>query len=405
MRDVLSKKILLVSYGGGHVDMLLPIYKLLEKQGFNNISFLALTAAQMVLKKNGIPYLGYKDFIKPEEKQALYWGRRLLETIPDRSIVDEEESIAYLGLSYMDLENRLGVKEAAKFFAEKDRHAFLQLGPSRRILDTLKPNLLVTTSSPKTEKAMLLNAKELKIPSICLIDLYDPNTVKDRAHMAGYGDIICVESEFTKQKLIESGRPSKEIKVVGSPHYDKFFTKRSKEEIEAYKKEKNIKGNKNILWVRMGGSQATSYCKEVEQELIRIAKKNQDFNIIFKPHPNDTVSYENLPSNIKVSDRDEDVQTVTQSCSIVIIVNSTLGLQAAIMGKKVLQFLDSPFYHTTPYADTGLTHGIENLSCLEREIKRQFFETKEAHIKIPKNSTEKIVKICEEMLKIRCNVQ
>ena len=57
------KTVLFVTYGGGHVNMILPVYQFLSKDPEYNLIIFALTTAGAKLREHGIPYLSYKDFI------------------------------------------------------------------------------------------------------------------------------------------------------------------------------------------------------------------------------------------------------------------------------------------------------------------------------------------------------
>ena len=62
-----NKKIVFVTYGGGHVNMLVPVIKELQKQDNLELIVLGLTTAGSVLKNNNIPYIGFKDLLKDND--------------------------------------------------------------------------------------------------------------------------------------------------------------------------------------------------------------------------------------------------------------------------------------------------------------------------------------------------
>ena len=63
-----KKKILFVSYGGGHINIILPIYKKCKKNGFH-ADLIALTGAKLVTESQNIKSLGFKDFVEEKEKE------------------------------------------------------------------------------------------------------------------------------------------------------------------------------------------------------------------------------------------------------------------------------------------------------------------------------------------------
>lgn len=68
------KTILFVTYGGGHVNMLIPVIRsLIEKFGFNCL-VMGLTTAAMQLSRHGIPSLGFASLLRGDDDKALSTG-------------------------------------------------------------------------------------------------------------------------------------------------------------------------------------------------------------------------------------------------------------------------------------------------------------------------------------------
>ena len=74
------KKILIVTYGGGHARMLKPVIIELLKQGSSNLQVLALNTAETELAGLGVELLGYRNFFSGSDKVAKY-GRELASTL------------------------------------------------------------------------------------------------------------------------------------------------------------------------------------------------------------------------------------------------------------------------------------------------------------------------------------
>ena len=392
-----DKKILFVSYGAAHVNALIPLYKKLKEEGFHNLVYLGLTIAQQKLKKEAIPYLGYKDFLDGNKK-AIEAGKKLISTLENAGVVEEEESIAYMGLSYTELEGKVGVEKAKEVFQEKGRHAFFQLNTAQKILKKIKPDLVISTHSPKTEKAILTNTKKMNIKSLCLANLCTPNEIEDRLKLPSYGTKICVSNEYYHRELLKKGRPENEVIITGCPSFDPLFTPLSTDKVAEYKKEKGIHQEKVILWIRIGGDQNTKYCEEVEKELEKIALNNPKWHIIFRPHPNNKVSYGKLPENISISEKEENLQAIIQSSDAILVFNSTVAVEGAIVGKRIIQFLNNPFYATAPYMDMGFATGVKEMKDLEGIIEKEINNTTKPTMNIPSGATKAIVNLCRELL-------
>ena len=147
-------KVLFVTYGGGHAQMVLPVVQWLSQHAALKIQVLALTTAAPVFVNAGIDVLGFRDFVRPEDAAALVWGERLLEGNTSMQVA-HDESVAYLGLSYVDLEQRLGVAAAADVYAQFGRQSLRPLGVLQRIIRQLVPDVVVTTNSPRAERAAI----------------------------------------------------------------------------------------------------------------------------------------------------------------------------------------------------------------------------------------------------------
>ena len=271
-------KILFISYGGGHVNMLKPAYDLLSKNKSYDLHYLALTTAQNILKKQKIPFFGFKDIIN-NNLEVLKNGQELLKTLKF-DVVDKEESVAYLGLSFWDLVQKHGAEEAQSLYARKGRGAFLPTLVMEEFLKTFKPGLLITTNSPRAEKAALLSAKRLGIPSICISDHYTASEIEDRLKISGYGSKICVSLPIAKKKLIEAGRPAEEIVVTGNPAFDHYgdITKVPHE-------------IKTILWARTPKEKDQEGSDKTESILLALCEKN-NWKLVIRLHPNEDKSYE-----------------------------------------------------------------------------------------------------------------
>ena len=120
---LVPKRVLFVTYGGGHAQMVLPVVSWLQRSKALDIKVLALTTAAPIFKGAGIPCLGFRDFLDFGDAAALAWGERLLEG-NNSEVTADDESIAYLGLSYVDLQDRLGVAGAEAAYSRHGRQAF-----------------------------------------------------------------------------------------------------------------------------------------------------------------------------------------------------------------------------------------------------------------------------------------
>ena len=284
--DNKMKTILLAAYGAGHVNMIVPLIRELQKHKNLKLIVLGLTTARLTLDRENIPYISYKDLVEEGDEKALAYGHQLLEEMGDTGIIPKEESIAYLGLSYKDLVDRLGSEKATQSYKAKNRHAFLPLTIADRILKKFSPDLLITTNSPKTEKALLLQSQKDSIPSLCVVDLFNEKEFQDRLGKKGYGNKLCVLTEQVKKRLMNYGRRPEEVIVTGNPAFDNLQQKNLSEKAQVYKKSKGLTEKKILLWIRQAHPEDANLYVQTEERLIEYAQKRKDLHLMFRPHPN-----------------------------------------------------------------------------------------------------------------------
>ena len=82
------------------------------------------------------------------------------------------EVLSYLGLSYNEAIEGIGEDKAYEDYKKIGRQSFLPINTIKKILDYENIDLLITTNSPRFEKASLFASKELNIKSIQIIDLF-----------------------------------------------------------------------------------------------------------------------------------------------------------------------------------------------------------------------------------------
>ena len=88
-----KKKILFVSYGGGHINIILPIFKKCKKNGFN-ADLIALTGAKLVTESQNIKSLGFKDFVEEKERGKFRkFGEKLINENYDQNSGMIEKSL------------------------------------------------------------------------------------------------------------------------------------------------------------------------------------------------------------------------------------------------------------------------------------------------------------------------
>ena len=129
----MGKKIGFVCYGGGHINIILPVLDRCMKAGFN-VELIALTGAKPVAKKLGYSSLGYKDFVPRQQRAHITSIAKPLikENFNPSSGITLEESLCYLGVNWFENINRYGIQLTRRLYKKIGRHSFLPIKKKRK---------------------------------------------------------------------------------------------------------------------------------------------------------------------------------------------------------------------------------------------------------------------------------
>lgn len=325
-----KKKVLFVCYGGGHVNMVLPVAQALLAQGDWEVSLLGLTTARRVLEAAGLSCLGFRDIVGDGDARALEWGRRLSEG-NHSSLVPEDESIAYLGLSYADLEAEHGVAGAAAVYAAQGRHAFLPVRALKRLIERLAPDLVVATNSPRAERAALLAARDAGIRAVCLLDLYPlPDGAWLKEH--NFAQKVCVFHEKARQALLAHGRPAADVAVTGNPAFDRHYLSAGAAQARPFTPGAVVVGYaSNVLPEPPGGKPDGELQREVFERMQQWCAR-KGYTLALRQHPSES-PWRKLGAAVDC--RTMPIETFLGSLDMLITFPSTIALEAQIHGARV----------------------------------------------------------------------
>ena len=387
----LLKKLLFVTYGGGHARMVCPVVHALNSSDAVTrkqlkIEVLALPAARHTLQTHGIESLGFGDFLDVDnDGDAIRWGRLLAEQHHSSTIgVDHAESVAYLGLNYKDLVFQYGETGASELFAKKGRQAFFPVSIMGRIFDQLKPDFVVTTNSPRSEAAAIAVANSRGIDNLIMTDLF--------TGLGGYllkGKSITFLNAFAKNMFLADGlvdESSSQFYCTGNPAFDHISRSRHSKSV-AWMNEHfpHLGGRRVVLHADMPGYwDCIKHCshfkteKETVDELeacYSAVRSNEAFYLV-RPHPSqDRAFYQKWVSQKEGASlaADCNLHELLANIDLLIARTTTVGLEAALMKRRVLQ-LDWEFHKDLPLAATGVAWGASGYAHLEKEIQSAFFD-------------------------------
>lgn len=350
-------RVLFLSYGGGHIGMVLPVLRELGAllPGVD-CPLMALTTGHLKAKAVCPGALGYKDFLHlVDASQARTWGERLSagNTSPD---VPLDETIAYLGINYLDLIAQHGEAGAADLYREQGRYGFRPLHFMRRVLDALQPDAVVATNSPRSERAALDVAGERGLPTIGMVDLFglDSDTYVLHEPKPAW---TCVISEGVRQRLIARGFPADRVVVTGNPAFDGLFSTDNRERAQHFLAERGWQHLKPVLFAGHWEPQAhpatpvpvgQALPREIEAVLREHVRAREDLALIVRYHPSDWTRYPRLPDEARIHFSEppkEPIHPLILASQVVVVQTSTVGLESAVGGKPVISVENSPAAH------------------------------------------------------------
>ncbi len=374
-------KALFVTYGGGHIAMVLPVVAALHARGIE-CQVMALTTAGRQARKAGLAPLGYADFLHLVDREAVLEHGRRLSAGNQHPDVDALETESYLGINYSEWIETLGEQEAARRLESEGRRGFFPLRFMGRVIDEIQPDVVVVTNSPRSEQAAMEAAVARGIPTLSMIDLfaldYDPY-LKRKVH----ADRITVLGPQVRDKLVAAGVPETRVRVTGNPIFDALVSPGHQAQAQALRESLGWSDRTVVLWAgHLEGSPGTppqwrdeKFGVMVETLLRDWVASRPDVALIVRYHPNEYQAFPVRPPQLGVyiSDpRSEPVHTALLASDAVVVQTTTVGVEAAVAGRNVFALSFSPFVRSSglDYSVLGLAHGVASPQDLVPMLER-----------------------------------
>jgi hypothetical protein len=378
------KRVLFVAYGSGHIKMVVPVAQALKASGLAQPLVLALTTAAPVAREAGLDVVQFKDFATPADEPALAQGRRLMSSLGG-TIADTQETEAYLGLSYQELVDTLGSVRAEAEYQQRGRQAFLPVQFLERILKRLSPQLVVATNSPRAERAAILAARRLEIPAVCLVDLFAIDEVQ-WIGAADYADRVCVLNDSVRDFLIASGRSDEQVVVTGNPGFDNINCIQTRKAGERLRAEQGWGDKDVVLWApqpeplshpsRPGQIGDPTLPPRIFSSLLAWVARGEKRVLLVRSHPSEPdapnipVAQAHLNGQQLRNGREFELHPLLHSVNAVVTMNSTVGLEAFLAGRPVIQVLGSLFDTAVPLSQFGMAIACASPEMLSSALDR-----------------------------------
>lgn len=403
------KRALFVTYGGGHSAIIQRLVAQASRMGYEaHVLALTVTAPQFV--NLDCKVYGFRDFCGDLDgcRDTLrFYG--LEKDVQRHPAVPEGETEAYLAMSFLDLVEECGEKEALHRYHASGRGSFLPIRTLRRIVSEIEPDLVVATSAPRAERAAIEAASAMGIPAVCVVDLF---AVAESRWVArpDFGSAVCVLSESVRESLIRQGRPPENVHVTGNPAFDDIFEERVGEKAEAMRERNGWQNKKVILWAAPPEIRSThpgtgektdpDLPRRIMESLVSIQRKsNGTVQVVFRPHPSTPAShFEEVAEGVYLSDSAEDVDQVVLASDMVIVTNSTVALMASLCRKDVIAVYVPGYTEAAPLAEMGFaTHADDEHhmgALIEKWLESGFLPGTRKDAEAGARATEAVWEVC-----------
>lgn len=371
-----ARKALFVCYGGGHVAMLIPIIRHLQTLGDWDCRVLGMTTAGHRLAAEGIERIGFADLQRRfGDDRSREHGERLAGSVA-HPLVSRDESVAYLGMCYAELEDRLGTAEAAETYARRGRSAFLPVETLKHWIADEQPDVLLATSSPRSERAALTAARHLGVPSVAVIDFHRPPA--PWFWEEGVADRLCVLNNEIARFFVNQGREPADVVVTGNPAFDTLADPSLLERAQALADDRRWAENElRILWASQVEPEAhpvtaepgdPTLPKRIEEALLEMLPRHLAWRLIIRPHPSEQRSAPSLPDRCEWSTQDDPLHVLIHAVDAVVTTTSTVGLEGALAGKPVVTVDLSVLTPELPMSRMNISRGVTDWAMLERAL-------------------------------------
>jgi UDP-N-acetylglucosamine 2-epimerase len=398
------KKVLFVTYGGGHVNIAKHIYKYLENQYDYNLEIIALTSSIHVLKNENISYKEISSYIDlfDYKEEAIRYGEMLAQSQYNPSSgIDYDTIVAYLGLSFFDLVAQLqSYEKALELFQLEGRKVFSPVATMTKILEYEKPDVVVVSSNARMEKAAGISANNLNIPVIRINDMPTASEISYKA-------TVCVMNDFAKEYCLQySEVKENKIIVTGQPVFENNLRILS-EKLNKVSHDLQRENYENLILLLT----QIDYLDidKIVAKLGDIAYNHPRDLFVIKLHPNqnmDSIHLKNIRNMLKV--RDCEIKYLLKLCDVAITAFSTSGLEAALLDKPLIVTNFSDKKYIPDYSDYGIAVKVEDIEKLEQYIyniclnkdneKYQSLQCARKRFMNKENSTENIAKVIEQLV-------
>lgn len=347
------------------MSALLPLARRLHEDPRIELLCLGFTTARAVFEAAGFDVMGAKDMLGPEDKAWLVLAEPLLER-KQHAAIDPEDARAYYAIGLKDLSASIGLDAALSCIRMQGRQCFEPIATCRALLERLEPDLLVTSTCPRSELALNKAARSLQIKALAVGDLFLRH---ESAYVCApdYASHLSVIAESVGQRLRNQGCSS-EIHVCGNPAFDSLFDPACQMLAETFRKSLGLdSSNHLLLWACHPAVKVLTGRQFVEpmamlSALEDYAARHSGVRLLIRQHPSAPLfAADQEVRHGSICAPDLPLETCLNAVDQVVLEVSTVGLQAALLGKPLVTISRG---EQSDYGELGLSVDVDDLAVM-----------------------------------------
>lgn len=373
-----QKRVLLACYGGGHVQSLLPVARRLAQRSDIALTLLPFTTARRPVLQAGLPAQSYTSLLavvdQAKADALLSRAGVRVDGAGNHAAIPAGETLAYHAVGLHDLSLVHGEERALELFAQQGRALFCPTSSFTAWLPQQQPDLVITSSSPRSELALQRAARSLGIPGLVVSDLFlqrEAQYICDGA----YARQITVINDYVASMLRSQGLAADStVHVTGNPAFDAVLEPQQQAAGDQLRTRLGLSAQSCLVSyyappaaVSLLG-EAFVPLPEVVEAFEQLAARFDQLHYLIRLHPNDARPAPQLGSRGFLSPADLSLEACLWASDAVVVENSTVGFQAGLIGVPVFK-LGNPHY--PPYVECGIARYLQRLDDLAGPLSEQ----------------------------------
>jgi len=391
------QKVLIACYGAAHIEIIYPLIAHLRE--LFDVTLIAINTAAEKLENLQIEHTKILDLISilNLQNETQYWGEIALSNTKEQLSLSQQSSKAYLGINLYDLSLQHGPTEAINRYIQGGRKIFHPINFARKIINHYRPDLVLTTSAPRLERALIAEANIQSIPSVVLVEQFPTHELEWLAS-PNFGSHLGVLNQDVKDLISKHGRPVDDITITGNPSFD--YIKKIKVT--------PINNPPKIVFLSQSEKQTinsdrtnSSLNNDVLNELL-IGAETYNWQITYRPHPNEIPLSTHHPLLFKDNPHAKSLADTLAGAAVAVTGTSTAGIHALMAGIPLIHLAFTPRTTKPPYENFGTTIVAPSLYDIQTAV----LLAMSSHFicKIPEiNATQESLKLITQAIKSSTN--